>query len=137
MLVAGAGRKDAEELHGQQRIRRKYILPALTPAETLTTLATLAITIFGASTSTMSFTKGPSISLTYDQVEELVSQLSADDKERLALSLKRKGVKASWDEIFAAIKPGQVSQREIDRVVKQVRSKRQAHARGEAAEGRR
>ena len=67
----------------------------------------------------------------------MVSQLSADDKERLALSLKRKGVKASWDEIFAAIKPGQVSQREIDRVVKQVRSKRQAHVRSEAAEGHR
>ncbi|MEX1132111.1 MAG: hypothetical protein WEC15_02705 [Flavobacteriales bacterium] len=85
----------------------------------------------------MSFAKGPSITLTYEQVEELVSQLDADDKERLALYLKCKGVKATWDEIFEAIKPGQASQREIDRVVKQVRSKRQARVRREAAEGRR
>lgn len=80
----------------------------------------------------MSFTKGPSINLTYEQVAELVSQLDAQEKERLAESLKHDGVKADWDEIFAAIKPGQVPQREIDRVVKKVRAKRQSRLRREA-----
>jgi len=85
----------------------------------------------------MSFTKGPSISLTYEQVEELVSQLNAEEKQRLAESLKREDVQADWDGIFAAIRPGQVPQREIDRVVKQVRAKRQARLRREAGPGRR
>ncbi len=85
----------------------------------------------------MSYTKGPSISLTYEQVEELVSQLDAREKQRLAESLRKDGVKADWDEIFAAIKPGQVPQREIDRVVKNVRAKRQARLRREADPGRR
>ena len=85
---------------------------------------------------TMSFTKGPSISLTYEQVEELVSQLDAQEKQRLAESLKKDGVKADWDEIFAATKPGQVPQREIDCVVKNVRAKRQARLRSEADTGR-
>ena len=85
----------------------------------------------------MSFTKGPSISLTYEQVEELVSQLDSREKERLAEALRKEGVKADWDRIFAAIKPGQVPQREIDRVVKKVRSARQARLRREADRGRR
>lgn len=85
---------------------------------------------------TMSFTKGPSISLTYEQVEELVSQLDAQEKQRLAESLMKDGIKADWDEIFAAIKPGQVHQREIHRVVKKVRAKRQARLRREADTGR-
>ncbi|MFN6116172.1 MAG: hypothetical protein ACK46G_05000 [Flavobacteriales bacterium] len=85
----------------------------------------------------MSFTKGPHISLTYEQVEELVSQLGAKEKQRLAESLRKEGIKADWDEIFAAITPGQVPQQEIDRVVKKVRAKRQARLRRETDTRRR
>lgn len=83
----------------------------------------------------MAFTKGPSISLTYEQVEELVGQLSQQEKVRLAKTLKSTGVKADWDSILAALKPGQVAEKEIDRVVKQVRSKRQTRLRRETAAG--
>lgn len=84
----------------------------------------------------MAFTKGPSISLTYEQVEELVAQLDRSDKLRLAKTLKKSGVKADWGSILDALKPDQASEHEIDRVVKRVRAKRQARLRREAAPDR-
>lgn len=84
----------------------------------------------------MAFTKGPNLSLTYEQVEELVSQLSKPEKVRLAKTLKDAGVKADWNSILAALKPGRVSDEEVNRVVKQVRSKRQARLRRESTTGR-
>lgn len=84
----------------------------------------------------MTFTKGPTISFTYEEVKDLVLQLEDADKLRLAKEMKKAGVPYDWDTIFAAFKPNQVTQRAIDREVKAVRAKRQARRRGEAASGR-
>lgn len=85
----------------------------------------------------MSFTKGGKANLSDEQVKEYILDLPV--KRRLALleDLQLAGLKADWDAIFTAFKPNQVSQSEIDRTVKQVRSKRQARERREAAAGSR
>lgn len=85
----------------------------------------------------MAFTKGGKANLSDEQVKEYILDLPV--KRRLALleDLQLAGLKADWDAIFAAFKPNQVSQSEIDRTVKQVRSKRQARERREAAAGSR
>lgn len=85
----------------------------------------------------MTFTKGPTIVFTYEEVQDLVLQLTADEKIKIAKALEKAGVAYDWDAIFTAIKPNQVSEREILRVGKAVRAKRQARLRREAAKDRR
>lgn len=84
----------------------------------------------------MSFTKGPSISLTYEQVEELVAQLDDRAKLKLAERMRKEKAAGDWDRIIAMIKPGQVSEKEVLKVGKGVRAKLQARRRREAATGR-
>lgn len=86
----------------------------------------------------MSFTKGPSISLTYEQVEELVSQLSPTDKARLARKLDKELARKELRQLFDAVRPNKpVSEAEILKVSKQVRKRVAARSRNEATSGRR
>jgi hypothetical protein len=86
----------------------------------------------------MSFTKGPSISLTYEQVEELVSQLNSDDKVRLAKKLDKELARKKLREFFDEMHPKKpVSEAEILKVSKEVRKRVAARFRREAASGRR
>jgi len=86
----------------------------------------------------MSFTKGPSISLTYEQVEELVSQLGADEKQRLARKLDKELARKKLRKLFDEIRPKKpVGEAEILKVSKQVRKRVAARSRNEAASGRR
>ena len=85
----------------------------------------------------MSFTKGGRANLSDEQVKEYILDLPPKRRLALLVELQLAGVKAEWDAIFAAFKPNQVSQREIDRTVKQVRAKRQTRLRREAAAGSR
>lgn len=86
----------------------------------------------------MSFTKGPSISLTYEQVEDLVSQLDAKEKQRLAKKLDKELARKKLRELFDDIRPKKpVSETEILKVSKQVRKRVAARYRSETASGRR
>lgn len=86
----------------------------------------------------MAFTKGPSISLTYEQVVELVSQLGTEEKlhlaEKLDKELARKRIRGLFDEVRPK-KP--VGAAEILKVSKQVRKNVAARHRREATTGRR
>jgi len=86
----------------------------------------------------MSFTKGPSISLAYEQVEDLISQLSTGEKLRLAQKLDKELARQRLRELFDEIRPKKpVSEAEILKVSKQVRKRVAARYRREAASGRR
>lgn len=59
----------------------------------------------------------------YEQVVELALGMSTKDQLKLAEELRRSGLKAKWDEILAAFQPNSISEREIVRTCKEVRSK--------------
>lgn len=86
----------------------------------------------------MVFTKGPSISLTYEQVEELVSQLGTEEKlhpaQKPDKELARKRLRGLFDEVRPK-KP--VAATEIVKVSKAVRKNVAARHRREAAAGSR
>lgn len=82
----------------------------------------------------MSFTKGPSISLTYEQVEALVSQLDASEKQRLVKKLDKELARKELRELFDEVRPRKpVSEAEILKVSKQVRNRVAASVRSESA----
>jgi hypothetical protein len=58
----------------------------------------------------------------YTQVAELALSMSTKDQLKLAEELKRAGLKAKWDDILAAFRPNSISDREIVRTCKEVRS---------------
>lgn len=87
------------------------------------------------SNTAMSFTKEPSISLTYEQVESLFLQLDDRTKLKLAKRMQEQRAAGDWDRLIAMIEPGQVSEEEILKVGKRVRAKLQAR-RGAAARRR-
>lgn len=59
----------------------------------------------------------------YEQVVELALGMSTKDQLKLAEELRRSGLKAKWDDILAAFQPNSISEREIVRTCKEVRSK--------------
>lgn len=86
----------------------------------------------------MSFTKGPSINLTYEQVAELVSQLNPEEKQRLIQKLDKELARTKLRELFDEVRPKKpVGEAEILKVSKQVRKRVAARSRNEAATGRR
>jgi len=98
----------------------------------------VAAYLWDESPTAMSFTKGPSISLAYEQVEDLISQLSTGEKLRLAQKLDKELARQRLRELFDEIRPKKpVSEAEILKVSKQVRKRVAARYRREAASGRR
>jgi hypothetical protein len=86
----------------------------------------------------MSFTKGPSISLTYEQVAELVAQLKPEEKQRLIRKLDKELARMKLRELFDEVRPKKpVGDAEILKVSKQVRKRVAARSRNEADPGRR
>ena len=82
----------------------------------------------------MSFTKGPTISLTYEEVLDLATQLSPDEQQRLTKELARKRLGELMDDMRPK-KP--VPQKEILKASKEARKRVQARRRNEAAADRR
>lgn len=82
----------------------------------------------------MTFTKGPTISLTYDEVLALATQLSPKEQQQLANELARKRL----GELMEEMRPKRpVPQKEIMRASKEARKRVQARHRRAAAAGRR
>jgi len=86
----------------------------------------------------MSFTKGPSITLTYEQVERLTDQLSEPEQMKLAEKLSRKLARKKLLDLVESMRPKKpVPQREILRASKEARERVQQHSRNGKASGRR
>ena len=69
----------------------------------------------------MSFTKGSSSRLSDEQVKEYILDLPSKRRVALMEELQLAGLKAKWDELFAAFKPNSISDRDIVRTCKEVR----------------
>lgn len=57
------------------------------------------------------------------EITELALNMPAKAKQRLAEELERQGLKAAWDLIFRSLRPGQVTEKEIEKVSVRVRKK--------------
>jgi hypothetical protein len=85
----------------------------------------------------MSFTKGPSITLTYDQVEQLTEQLSQDEQFKLADKLSKKLARKKLLDLMDSMRPKKpVSAKDIMKASKEARKNVQARRRNEASAGR-
>lgn len=82
----------------------------------------------------MTFTKGPTISFTYDEVLALATQLSPKEQQRLTKELARKRMLELMDEMRPK-KP--VPQKEILKAARASRKRVQARQKDETASGRR
>jgi hypothetical protein len=86
----------------------------------------------------MSFTKGPSITLTYDQVERLTEQLSEDEQFKLADKLSKKLARKKLLDLMDSMRPKKaVPAEKILKAAKEARKNVQARKRDEATAGRR
>jgi len=104
---------------------------------TIRNSACLAL-IFGQYPETMSFTKGPSITLTYDQVERLTEQLSEDEQFKLADKLSKKLARKKLLDLMDSMRPKKaVPAAQILKAAKEARKNIQARRRDEATAGRR
>lgn len=83
----------------------------------------------------MSFTSKPSISLSLDQVMDLVDQLSTADKLKVAKRMKRTGPDAEIDELIAIFSKVKMTEKDVTRVVEEERAR--IHARKKAHPARR
>jgi dihydroneopterin aldolase len=85
----------------------------------------------------MSFTKGPSITLTYDQVEQLADQLSQEEQFKLADKLSKKLARKKLLDLMDSMRPQKpVAKKEILKASKEARKHVQARRRHEASAGR-
>lgn len=86
----------------------------------------------------MSFTKGPSLNFTYEQIEDLAQQLPAEEQVKLARKLDKDLARERLRKLFDEIRPKKpVSEAEILKVSKEVRKRVAARYRRDAAAGRR
>jgi hypothetical protein len=86
----------------------------------------------------MSFTKGPSINLTYEQVERLTDQLSEPEQLKLAEKLSRKLARKKLLGLMEAMRPKKpVPQKEILAAARDARKRVQQRSRDASAKGRR
>lgn len=77
----------------------------------------------------MAYYTNAKVSLTLDQVLEVIKQLPAKAKLRVAKELERSAVEAEWDFVFKAFKARELSMAAINEAVEAERSK--AYARRE------
>ena len=72
--------------------------------------------------------------ISFAELTDLAKSLPTKKQLALAEELQRAGLKAKWDEIFAALEPNSMSNHEIVRICKDVRRERyQKRLREEAA----
>ena len=71
----------------------------------------------------MSFTNKPSVSLTLDQVMEIVDQLSTADKLKVAKRIKKKNKDADLDDLIAIFSKVKMSEKEVTAIVEEERAK--------------
>lgn len=83
----------------------------------------------------MSFTSKPTVTLTLDQVVELVDQLSDKDKLKVAERLRQKARSEAVDDLIAIFSKVKISDKELTAIVEEERTK--IHARQKAQAGRR
>jgi hypothetical protein len=84
----------------------------------------------------MSFTKGPSISLTYEQVEELASQLSEEEQLRLSRKLEKDLARRKLLDLMEEMRPKKpVPEKEILKAAKEARKRVAARYRREGHAG--
>lgn len=74
----------------------------------------------------MSFTNKPSVSLSLDQVMELVDQLSTADKLKLAKRLRGKERNEDIEDLIAIFSKVKMSEKEVTALVEEVRTERYA-----------
>lgn len=78
----------------------------------------------------MSFTNKPTVSLSFDQVLELVDQLSPAETLKVAKHIKKKNEDADLDDLIAIFSEVTMSEKELTSIVEDVRAKN--HAREKA-----
>jgi hypothetical protein len=84
----------------------------------------------------MSFTKGPSITLTYEQVERLTDQLTDTEQLKLAEKLSRKLAHRKLLDLIQEMRPAKaVPQREILAAAKEARKRVAKRRRDANAQG--
>ncbi|MGB3525080.1 MAG: hypothetical protein WBB32_03820 [Flavobacteriales bacterium] len=83
----------------------------------------------------MSFTNKPSVSLTLDQVLEIVDQLSTADKLKVAKRMQEKERNEAIDDLVAIFSKVKLSAKAVSAIVEEERT--QVHARQKAHAGRR
>ncbi len=74
----------------------------------------------------MSSTNNPSVSLTLDQVLEIVDQLSPADTLKVATRLKKKNKDADLDDLIAIFSKVKMTDKELTSIVEDVRAERYA-----------
>jgi hypothetical protein len=85
----------------------------------------------------MAFTKGPSITLTYDQVEQLTEQLSQEEQFKLADKLSKKLARKKLLDLMDAMRPKKpATAKDIMKASKEARKTIQDRRRHEASAGR-
>jgi len=77
----------------------------------------------------MTFDTTAKVSLTLEQVLEVVKQLPANAKLRIAKELERDGVKAEWDFVFKAFRTRDLDMAMINKAVDAERAKAYAKRR--------
>jgi hypothetical protein len=81
----------------------------------------------------MSFTTKPSVTLTLDQVVELVEQLSDKDKLKVAKRLRQKSRSEAVDDLIAIFSKVKMSEKEVTALVEEVRADRYARQKAHSA----
>jgi len=74
----------------------------------------------------MSFTNKPSVALTLDQVMEIVDQLSAADKLKVAKRMRGSERNEAIDDLIAIFSKVKMSEKEVSALVEDVRAERYA-----------
>ena len=83
----------------------------------------------------MSFTNKPSVSLSLDQVMQIVDQLSPADTLKVANRIKKKNKDSDLDDLIAIFSKVKMSEKEVTAIVEEVRAER--YAREKARHARR
>lgn len=81
----------------------------------------------------MSFTNKPSVTLTLDQVVDLVEQLSDKDKLKVAKRLRQKSRSEAVDDLIAIFSKVKMSEKEVNALVEEVRTERYARQKARSA----
>ena len=74
----------------------------------------------------MSFTNKPSVSLTLDQVIDIVEQLSDTDKLKVANRLRQRSRSEAVDDLIAIFSKVKMNEMEVSAMVEDVRTERYA-----------
>ena len=83
----------------------------------------------------MSFTERPTVTLTLDQVMEIVDQLSAADKLKVAKRIRRTQRSKDVDRLIEMFSKVKLPPKEVTAIVEDVRASK--HAREQTRQGRR